>query len=226
MLGNDVVDLRDVDARSKTFRQRFDERVFSAEERLAIVHDSDSHARRWAHWAAKEAAYKLARQIDSTFMFAPSRLIAHFSPVAIRRGDGFERRGTLVFERRSIKQGFPLIALPKVELRSFETSERIHLVAAPETVDWRTIDFAVQRMEPGEQDSSIAVRRMVMDDLAGRLGVSAKRLSIGRRGRIPTVLLEDAEIDAPLSLSHHGAWIGYAFQLEIKAGVPARIGMA
>ncbi|MFP6655680.1 MAG: 4'-phosphopantetheinyl transferase superfamily protein [Myxococcota bacterium] len=224
MLGNDVVDLLDVDARPETFRARFDQRVCSAEERLAIANDSDSHARRWAHWAAKEAAYKLARQIDPTFVFAPSRLVAVFSPVAIRRAGGLERRGTLEFERSDLEKDIP--PLPKVELRSFETAERIHLVAAPETVDWSTINFAVKRMDRSESDSSVAVRQLVMGDLGERLDVHTKRLSMGRRGRIPTLLLDGAAIDSSLSLSHHGKWIGYAFQLQEASGVAARIGMA
>ena len=64
MLGNDVVDLLDVDARPETFRRRFDARVFAPEERRAIAADPRPQALRWAHWGAKEAAYKLARQLD------------------------------------------------------------------------------------------------------------------------------------------------------------------
>ena len=64
MIGNDVVDLEDPETRPETFRPRFDERVFDPVERRAIAHDPRPHARRWAHWAAKEAAYKLARQLD------------------------------------------------------------------------------------------------------------------------------------------------------------------
>ena len=78
MVGNDVVDLRDSDARPESFRARFDDRVFSVEEQRAIAQDSNPLARRWAHWGAKEAAYKLAKQLDSRFVFTPGRLVADY----------------------------------------------------------------------------------------------------------------------------------------------------
>ena len=78
MVGNDIVDLFDPDAQPRSFRPGFDERVFAAEERRAIEQDPNPLARRWAHWAAKEAAYKLARQIDETFVFSPRRLVANY----------------------------------------------------------------------------------------------------------------------------------------------------
>ncbi len=80
MLGNDVIDLDDIDARPETFRPRFDERVFSAEERRVIARDAAPLACRWAHWGAKEAAYKLARQIDPHFVFSPIQLTPRFEP--------------------------------------------------------------------------------------------------------------------------------------------------
>ena len=67
MLGNDIVDLLDPESRPESFRPRFDDRVFDPREQTDIAHDDDPHTRRWAHWAAKEAAYKLARQVDSNF---------------------------------------------------------------------------------------------------------------------------------------------------------------
>ncbi|MGY8738305.1 MAG: 4'-phosphopantetheinyl transferase family protein, partial [bacterium] len=79
MLGNDVVDLEDPETRPETFRPRFDERVFDPTERRAIARDQNEHGRRWTHWAAKEAAYKLARQVDSKFVFSPSKLVARFT---------------------------------------------------------------------------------------------------------------------------------------------------
>ena len=81
MIGNDIVDLEDPDTRPETFRPRFDERVFDAAERRSIARDADPHKRRWAHWAAKEAGYKLGRQADEDFVFTPSRLVARFEAI-------------------------------------------------------------------------------------------------------------------------------------------------
>jgi len=216
MLGNDVVDLRDPESRPESFRPRFDERVFSPDERWAIAHDRDPLARRWAHWAAKEAAYKLARQIDSTFVFSPRRLIASYAPVESRVGQRLERRGQVVVGGAGDGSEVPV---RRVSLRSFETSDRIHVVAVPETTDWGAVDFAVERLDPGQQDSSAAVRKMAIAEIGRHLGVSLDRLSIGRRGRIPTVLLDGSVTSLSLSLSHHGNWIGYSMALRMDSSI-------
>ena len=101
MLGNDVVDLLDPESAPESFRPRFDRRVYSPEERRAITRDRDPLARRWAHWAAKEAAYKLARQLDPTVVFSPIRFVVEFE----------ERTGTGI--RRSERRG--IVRLPTAD---------------------------------------------------------------------------------------------------------------
>ncbi len=225
MLGNDVVDLRDRDARPETFRPGFDRRVFSESERRAIAEDPNPLARRWAHWAAKEAAYKLARQIDPTFVFAPRRLIACYAPMASEGAEKRERRGSLLLEWPDIglapapdsrpdsrpgKRREPL----ELELRTDESLERIHVIAAPARTDWGGVDFAVESLGREPQDPSAAVRELAIREIGQRLGVAVERLSIGGRGRIPTLGFDDAPTDLSLSLAHHGKWVGYAMGLE------------
>lgn len=214
MLGNDIVDLRDPDARPESFNARFDERVFSVDEQRAIAQDSDPLARRWAHWGAKEAAYKLARQIDSTFVFSPGRLVANFSenasdaPVSGRRVGRRERRGLLELPR-ALPEGIRML-----ELRSFETADRVHVVAVPEGSDWGSVDSAVEPLGSEMDDPSTVVRRMAVREISRSLGVSAKRLAIGREGRIPTVEIDGFRTSLSLSLSHHGGWVAYAMRLQ------------
>ena len=210
MLGNDVVDLEDVDARPETFRSRFDVRVFAEQERRAIAADEDSQACRWAHWGAKEASYKLARQIDPHFVFSPARLVAHWSPRSAATG---ERRGRL-----ELVPGPGGRALA-VELRSFETRDRVHVVARPAGTDWRGVVMAVEAIAGSDEAPGQAVRRVARRELARALGVDAARLSIGRRGRIPTVELDGRPTAHALSLSHHGRFVACAMA---PADEPAR----
>ena len=63
MVGNDVVDLRDPDADASTLHPNFDLRAFAEPERASLVDCADAGRERWAMWAAKEAAYKLARRL-------------------------------------------------------------------------------------------------------------------------------------------------------------------
>ena len=211
MVGNDIVDLFDPDAQPRSFRPGFDERVFAAEERRAIGQDPNPLARRWAHWAAKEAAYKLARQIDETFVFSPGRLVANYDAPMPQRPDEegpdeeFERRGRLVLSRAVGN------SIRVLEIRSFETSERVHVVAVPADTDWSGVDFAVERLAE-ELGEAAAVRTLATREIGRLLGVVTERISIGRRGRIPTVEVDGSRISLSISLSHHGRWIGVAMR--------------
>ncbi len=215
MIGNDVVDLEDPDTRPETFRPRFDQRVFDPAERRAIARDDDPHARRWAHWAAKEAGYKLARQVDETFVFTPSRLVARFDSIESEAGGRITRRGTLTLPR-SLGPG-----LDHLELRSDETSERVHVLAAPPGADWDAIVSSIERDERVE-DPSARVRSVAPGAIARDLGIDEARIAIGRRGaprasgaaKIPTVLIDGARSGLALSLSHHGRFVACAMTLR------------
>jgi len=237
MLGNDVVDLRDPDSEPGSFRPRFEARVFTPGERRAISRDRDPLARRWAHWAAKEAAFKLARQLDAQFIFAPSRFAVHFdssSPDATRR---VERRGTV--------EGFDDIGLtiPSVEVRSFETEDWVHVVATPVGADWGAVDLFVEPLTDMGVDPVTAVRDLAIRGASRSLGIEPHRLTIGTRDearsgwqggppraafgapgrrRIPTIELDGVPTSLSLSLSDHGRFIGYAMTPRIETSLQGR----
>lgn len=207
MLGNDVIDLFDVDARPETFHRRFDPRVFAAEERRAIATDDRPQALRWAHWGAKEAAYKLARQLDPKFVFSPARLVARFEPASRTPEGSCERRGRL-----ELASG-PSGRVQSIDLKSFETREWVHVVALMAGFDWGAVLMAVAPLS--SEDASLAVRRLALREIGRELGLAAGplsigRLSIGREGRIPTVEIDGRPTDFALSLSHHGRFVAFA----------------
>jgi hypothetical protein len=198
MIGNDVVDLLDAESRPESFRPRFDARVYSDSERAAIEQDARPLARRWAHWAAKEAAYKLARQVDPGFVFAPGRWAVHFDP-ARPNGEGrFERFGWIDLGERASHEGADELAGPAVALRSIETADWVHVLALPRSAnrpqpaDWRALRFGLAALEAfpdavgglasrqGALDASRAVRALAIAGLADFLEVEPERLSIGR----------------------------------------------
>ena len=59
VVGNDVVDLSDPRWAHKEGDERFLARVFTPSERRAIEAAPDPARALWAHWAAKEAAFKV-----------------------------------------------------------------------------------------------------------------------------------------------------------------------
>lgn len=238
MLGNDVIDLDDLDARPETFRPRFDERVFSGEERQAIARDDSPHAFRWAHWGAKEAAYKLARQIDPQFVFSPIQLIARFETAEIATSSSsnisqscVERRGTLNLPEnfriaKAREVGCAFRESRALEIRSFETTESVHVVALPESANWDELTLSVEKRSSVEDrlmspaDPSRAVRALAVREIGRKLNLGADRLEIGRRGKVPTVELDGGQTSLALSLSHHGRFVAFAMMPapEIRGG--------
>lgn len=212
MLGNDVVDLLDVDARPETFHRRFDVRVFTEDERRAIADDPHPHSLRWALWAAKEAAYKCLRQADPRFVFSPIGLEASFEPApADSDGTGFRRGALRVGSRASSAQpGAAWSDLGELELRAWETRDHVHVVARPAAADWSSVSVAVAPLADRGEEPSLAVRRLARRELARVLAVEEARIAIGRRGRIPTFELDGAGLPFALSLSHHGRFVACA----------------
>ena len=229
MLGNDVVDLLDPDSRPESFRPRFDARVYSPEERRAISRDRNPLARRWAHWAAKEAAFKTMKQLDSKFVFSPSHLEVEFEPTRAGGGPRIVRNGRVCWT------GAWTSLLAEVEVRSFETEERVHVIALPPGAEWGAVEYGVEALSEREPDSEAAVREFALREISRSLGVAQNRLRIGSRSGVPgawrdfegleltrlrglaTIELDGAETSLSLSLSQHGRFIGYAMTPRTEA---------
>ncbi|MFK7895496.1 MAG: 4'-phosphopantetheinyl transferase superfamily protein [Myxococcota bacterium] len=237
MLGNDVIDLQDIDARPETFRPRFDERVFSAEERRVIARDDAPLACRWAHWGAKESAYKLARQLNPRFVFSPIQLTPRFEPAespsestlaessasnAHAPVSWTERRGRIGLppEVGSLSKGvthsMASSRVREIEVRSYETEEWVHVIAMPLGSDWGALVSSIE--ERSGEDPSRAVRELAIREIGRNLGVDSERLSIGRRGKIPKVDLDGGRTSLSLSFSHHGRFVAFAMTPQVDAG--------
>ena len=128
MLGNDVVDLRIRRRGRKPFGRASTNASSLRRSDARSRGIQDEHARRWAHWAAKEAAYKLARQIDLEF-----RVLSHQTRRSFhRRG----RRGLRVRARGGTLE-FPRTLSGDRRVLQLFAEERdgyVHVVAIP----WRS----------------------------------------------------------------------------------------
>ena len=94
MIGNDLVDLRAREASGKSGDARFVARVFTARETELIARSSNPDAALWALWAAKEAAYKVAKKLRPDVIFAHSRY--EVIPDGAERASGDDGRSELV----------------------------------------------------------------------------------------------------------------------------------
>ena len=199
MVGNDIVDLRDPESRSESLHPRFDTRVFSESERAVIGEADDSERVRWKLWAAKEAAYKLARKLAPPTVFSPR--LYQVTP----SGDN----GATVDHEASC-----------CTVRYTENDGALHAVATSRVVEPSAVLSDWRRLRPGEIASgdpnapSRAVRELLCEQIAERLGVAISELEVRRQGRVPFLFVSGQPARVDLSLSHHGDWLGFACELE------------
>jgi phosphopantetheinyl transferase len=182
MIGNDVVDLADAETRESAIHARFDARVFAPAELRGLARAGDRTRLRWSLWAAKEAAYKAAKRIDPALGFSPVSFVVEL---------GEDGRGIVV----SAAGRFAVdVAADEACLHAVATTGPAALRAA-----FRT---------NASGDASLAARRFALADAARELGVDPARTTIETSGRLPWLRVGERRL--PLSLSHHGSWIGYA----------------
>jgi phosphopantetheinyl transferase (holo-ACP synthase) len=195
MVGNDVVDLSDPEAKPETLHPRFDERVFSQSERLALSASADPGRERWRLWAAKEAAFKLARKLDSRTCFSPSRFVA---------------------KRESERYAVALSGGARFQVRLVEEDCGVHAVALPEGVDLARVahemtSFAADAPDARDPEGpSRAVRRLACRRVGELIGVDPADLEVRKEGRIPKLFLAGEPLAFDLSLSHHGRLVAFA----------------
>jgi phosphopantetheinyl transferase (holo-ACP synthase) len=210
MIGNDIVDLLDPDAQPSERTPAFDARVFTPAEQARIAASRDGVRERWIIWAAKEAAYKLARKCDARTPFVPKRFEvkpgtarAAASPAAGRGHlQGRVSWDGGVFDCDWISApGFvhALCRKPATPAPDCLAIERVEALGAPDA---------------RPDAPSRAVRRLARCEIARALGVDPGALEIRQTGRIPFLYLDQGPLAADLSLSHHGTRVAFACRLS------------
>jgi len=192
MIGNDIVDLADPETHLGASHPRFDRRVFAPEE-FELLATTRTRARmRWILWSAKEAAYKAARQECATTVFSPSRFVVRLNRAL---------HGSVSHESRCWNVRIQL------------DGDCVHAVVNDEKFYGDTI-WSARRLTAKEfGDPSREARRFAAITVATRLGLPVAHLRIERSGRIPQLIYDGSAALADLSLSHHGAFVGFACRI-------------
>lgn len=189
MVGNDVVDLNDPEAAVEGLNPRFDQRVFSVEERSRLATSGDAHVFRWTLWAAKESAYKLAKRNDPETRFEHSLFevnLAEEGPGTVRHGEwscavAVGRRGSA-----------------------------IHAIATPRDCDRTRVVSGLGPIDEGD-DPRVRVRELATTAIARHLKIEPTGVMITTGADRVPVPRVDGEPVGFLSLSHHGAFAAFAW---------------
>lgn len=199
MVGNDVVDLRARAVVAGPRHPRFDARVFAPSEHRALRESAAPDALRWTLWAAKEAAYKVAKKLDDATVWSPLRFVVSLDGAA---GGSVEHGGR------------------RIPVRVEADAERVHAVAIDRAERLPTVRARVAELPAQGADPSAEVRRLAREELAAVLGAEAGALEIGRRDRIPVLRLAGRDAPFDLSLSHHGRFVAYAAEPLCERSAP------
>jgi len=203
MVGNDVVDLADADTRISARHPRFDKRAFAPGERRRIEAAGGESPLRWILWAAKESAFKVAKQHDPATVFSPSRFVVELDGAL----QGRVRHGTDVYPVQVTRRGDCVHA---IATGSRGAPERVIAGVCRVAGD---ADGGRHGALPGR-----AVRAFAVAEIAPRIKVPADSMRIERSGRIPRLVHRDGRRAADLSLSHHGRFLAYACALPRTPG--------
>ena len=237
IVGNDVVDLGDPRVLGKAKDTRFLGRIFSEEQRAAVVNTANPDLELWQRWAAKETAYKAVSKLRGTpptfahraFVVSWSHASGHESGPGLRTGS--VRYDSTVVHIEAAWDRDTVHAIGWVgggeDERPSSGLARLDEADAAWSGELKDLE---QKLTPRELDAvhsraSLAVRIAARGAMAEALGVDEHRLEIvcapGKPGRRPPAVLLDGEGEAvDVSLSHDGDWIAWAFAVEAGRPVP------
>jgi phosphopantetheine--protein transferase-like protein len=185
LVGNDVVDLGDSEISTSHLRERFVARVLSLRERESFERAPDAKVCLWAHFAAKEAAYKVLVKSPG------AALLAHRQFEVAEDFSSVRHRETTL--RLEVECGGAFV----------------HAVAwaGPERPRW-----GVATVAAGD-DSSLAVRGLLLTELGGGAGLAVVRTPIpGSWDGFgpPRVMDGNVPLEVDVSLSHDGRFVAWA----------------
>ncbi|HEU4585969.1 MAG TPA: 4'-phosphopantetheinyl transferase superfamily protein [Gemmatimonadaceae bacterium] len=152
MIGNDLVDLRAREAAGKSGDARFVRRVFTAREAELIGGSASPDTALWMLWAAKEAAYKVARKLVPDVIFAHSRYEVIPDEGALEPGES----GVSVLRSGRVEvrelEGLDGASFP-VEWRLSPTF--VHCIAMSAGGDFHSLRIAISAREEIDRDATV-----------------------------------------------------------------------
>ncbi len=217
--GNDIVSLEAVNVTRSKSPEFYAKILRPAEEMLFTTLDPAvlpfvEHV--WLLWSVKESAYKYLRRLDPTTLFIPVKFEVQsvgFPPGFARTPIGMEELTGCGFASLAPISGSIVFEGITLFYRTLFYNELIVSVVN-HSQNFDGIHWGLKwTPDKTYAHQSALVREFAVGSLQLALGLSD--LVIGKNeGGAPIVLCEGKELDVPISLSHHGEWVGYAYCLN------------
>lgn len=208
--GNDIIALKTINI-ARTKQQNFYRKIISASEKdlydrqLSDILPFDVFV--WLLWSVKESIYKYLQRITPELVFSPTKIIiTQLSLPADNFVEQFEGRG---FDDNSAYKGVISFGDHTLYSRSVISEEFIFSVVNC-TDDFGHIRWGIQLIHSSEPDAqSKAVREFLIKALSPLFPGSDLLVDKSPHG-YPIILKDGVEIALPISLAHHGHYVGYS----------------
>lgn len=198
MIGNDIIDLKEVSESSRTRRQRFLNKVFTIDEQAFLLTQNDINGSIWLLWSMKESAWKAHYRNSSIRLFSPKLMQCKAQYCSI--------------------EGDFVSGIVSVEKKQYQTfslwkNDLIHTTANSTAVPIEHDFFRMAAVSSKGQ--SAQVRNKVCQTISSHLGYSLNAISIGYSNHgVPQVIVNGVNSNIKLSISHHGRFGAYAICYE------------
>jgi phosphopantetheinyl transferase (holo-ACP synthase) len=208
--GNDIIALKTINI-ARTKQRIFYKKIISDSEK--DLYDSQFSDKLpfdvfvWLLWSVKESLYKYLQRITPELVFSPARMIIiqldlpaeHFAGQLVARD----------FDDHSVYKGVVKFGDHTLYSRSVINEEFIFSVING-TDDFGHIRWGIRLIDSADPDAqSKAVREFLIQTLSPLF--PGGDLLVGKSPQgFPIILKDGVEITLPVSLAHHGHYVGYS----------------
>lgn len=198
MIGNDIIDLAEAKVKSSWKRRGFLEKIFTEEEQSFILKSDYPETMVWLFWSMKESAYKAYLQQNKKFLFHPLKFNC-----------------TVLHQVNYNYDGEVWIENQKYITHSCISNKFISTIALKENSGGSNIlndyiKFSDKNYKTQQQEIySALVKKFTETANRHLINLEIKKDEFG----IPHLYGNDLLINCSISLSHHGEYGAYAFQI-------------
>lgn len=184
--GNDIVDLKIATIPGGFKRSRFLDKIFSRDEQELIC---NGRVGVWAIWAMKEAVYKAHhRRFNLPRSFAPKGIRVHIREVS----------------ENSIKA--------EAEYLNYVYFGKG--ILTPDYIHFTATCFPKDQLYSEIHNTSVQIKNQLKQVISEKLGLEKEDLDIVKdKNYIPQLSYRNANLNLPFSISHHGNYAAFSFQL-------------
>jgi phosphopantetheinyl transferase len=193
MIGNDIVDLHLAEKESRPHRKGFLDKLFTSAEKAVIKNAVSPHTMLWLLWSCKEATYKIVHRATQQSTYAPQKFECRLTSLS-----GNHATGTVIHDQ-----------LPYYFMSTYIGS-CIHTCAAvSDTLLQQTTAYTLYHRIP-DYISLLSMQGILQPG----------QLFIKDAHGIPYI--RDCYAgDIPVSVSHHGKYVGMVMGAESIKIMPA-----